>query len=132
MHAFPWFSVLQLFIFVFLIITLMVCFFKPDFLCLTVCAVTAYYIMDTGKAEQHWIRMQFFGLVLSFILDVIWLILMLQPWWGHEHYDGDLEKRIRRYSIVMVFISLFWRIFLIPVYWKISVDFGRLFKGRGD
>ena len=42
---FPWFTVFMYASFVFLILCLLVCFFKPDFLCLTI-AASSYYIVS--------------------------------------------------------------------------------------
>jgi hypothetical protein len=45
------------------------------------------------------------------------------PWWRSAPHDGDMEKSLRRFSIVMTFISIFFRIFVFLIFWKASVDY---------
>lgn len=74
----------------------------------------------------------FFLLFLSVCMDIVWCFLVLPKWWETERYDGDVEKTIRRFNCVTTVISLFVRFFALLMYWKLSVDFNRLFRNRGD
>ena len=45
-------------------------------------------------------------------------------------YDGDVELGLRRYCVIMTYISFVFRIFIILIFWKLSVDFNRLVKSK--
>lgn len=128
---FPWLTILTIMNIFFTLITLMLCFFYPDFLNLTVCALSFYFFYNENT-EQKELRINVFLLIFGFVLDVIYLTCQMKFEWSHLSYDGDVERSVRHYSIVMMFISLIFRFFMIPVYWKVSVDFKRLFRERGD
>jgi len=46
-----------------------------------------------------------------------------------EH--SDVEVSIRRFCATITFLSFVFRIVLVLVTWKISVEFERLYKPRG-
>ena len=47
----------------------------------------------------------------------------MMPWWRPAPYDGDMEQGLRRFAVVMTFISLFFRFFVLIAFWKASVDY---------
>ena len=42
---FPWYTTFMVMTFIFIFLVMLICFFKPDFLCLTI-AATSYYIVS--------------------------------------------------------------------------------------
>ena len=46
-----------------------------------------------------------------------------RPWWRSEKYDGDVERSLRKYSVIMTIISLVLRIFIFFAFWKMSIDY---------
>ena len=40
-------------------------------------------------------------------------------------YDGNVERGIRRFSVIMAIILFIFKIPYLLVYWKMSVDFKR-------
>lgn len=67
-----------------------------------------------------------FGILISLILDIIWLILNQSAWLAHTPYDGDMERGLRKFAIVMTYISLFFRLIVLFAYWKASVDYNTI------
>lgn len=64
--------------------------------------------------------------MLSIIYDIIWMIFNFRRWWRNAPYDGDLELTFRRFTIIVTFISLFFRLFVLLVFWKASVDYNTI------
>ena len=62
-----------------LMLALMVCFYKADFLNLTVCCVAIYILNNadavTGKQDLTKWRLVIFGSVITFVYDVLWFML---------------------------------------------------------
>jgi hypothetical protein len=82
---------------------------------------------------KRWlIRLIAAGLVISWIFDLIWIVIHTSSWWHEVNYDGNLELGMRRFTIIVTFISFFFRIIVFLVFWKISVDFKRLFKSQAQ
>ena len=116
--------------FLYLLITFMLCFYKPDFINLTVVTLAFYLLpfvnlpgLNSPQLKKKVIRICVVLIFFSIIFDIIWLILHTSHWWGTLRYDGDVEKTMRRYSVVMTFISLFFRLWVFLVFWKMSLDY---------
>lgn len=90
-------------------------------------ATLAFYFLENVHMIKRWsFRLLTFGILLSIIFDIIWLVLNQTSWWRSAPYDGDLEKGLRRYSIVMTYISLVFRLIVLLTYWKASVDYNTI------
>jgi hypothetical protein len=106
------------------ILTMLVCFIKTDFINLTVVLIllkTKYYAEDVKRIE---LRMAAFAILLSWIFDLIWMFFHLGAWFSRfnpEH--SDVEVSIRRFCATITFVSFVFRIVLFVVTWKISVEF---------
>ena len=70
------------------------------------------------------------GLILTFIIDLTVMIINFGTMWGEDKEDGGVEIGIRRFTVIMIIISLLVRFLLIPIYWKLSVDFSRVVMGK--
>ena len=47
---------------------------------------------------------------------------------GKLKYDGDVERGVRRFSLLMTYVMVFYKLFVILVLWKASMDFMRIIK----
>lgn len=88
-------------------------------------------LIANPKYTQRWtFRLVVVALIVSWIFDLIWMILHTGSWWGNANHDGDVELGMRRFSIIMTYLSFIFRVIVILVFWKLSVDFNRLVKSR--
>ena len=54
--------------------------------------------------------------------------VILQDMAGKLKYDGDVERGVRRFSLLMTYVMVFYKLFVILVFWKASMDFVRIIK----
>ncbi len=47
-----------------------------------------------------------------------------------DNTDGGVQKGIRKFSLITSYVSFFFRIPLAIVFWKDSLDFEKIVKGR--
>ena len=67
----------------FLIITLLVHFYKADFVNLTACCVAIYLLSFADAGNEKYFRYLVFGIILTFIYDLYWF------WEKNDAYDGE-------------------------------------------
>ena len=49
---------------------------------------------------------------------------------GRLKYDGDLERGVRKFSLIMTYVMVFFKLFVILVFWKASMDFTKIIKNK--
>lgn len=59
---------------VYFVLTVFSCFFRPDFVNVTICVVAAYMLVDTESIQKKTFRNLVFAIVWSFVYDFIWLV----------------------------------------------------------
>lgn len=85
------------------------------------------------RSTKRWLfRVIVISLIISIFTDIIWMIFNTSSWWSRAPYDGDVELVLRRFVIIVTFVSFLFRIPVFLVMWKISVDFDRLFRARHE
>lgn len=128
----PWWDALNTLTIIHIILTMLVCFIKTDFINLTVVLILlkTKYFAEEVKWIELWLAAS--AILLSWIFDLIWMFFHLGAWFSRfnpEH--SDVEVSIWRFCATITFLSFLFRIILFVVTWKISVEFDRLFKPRG-
>jgi len=84
----------------------------------------------------HFFRRWIFRLLVIFIF-ITWVFDIFHLFFLHDSReddegDCDLSKNVRRFSYFFVWISFFFRPIVILVFWKDSLDFIRIIKGRSQ
>lgn len=128
----PWWDALNTLTIIHIILTMLVCFIKTDFINLTLVLMllkTKYYAEEVKWIE---LRMVAFAILLSWVFDLIWMFFHLGSWfsWFNPEHS-DVEVSIWRFCATITFLSFVFRFVLFVVTWKISVEFDWLFKPRG-
>ena len=67
----------------FLIITLLVHFYKADFVNLTCCAIAIYLLSFADAVKEKYFRWLVFAIILTLAYDLYWF------WEKNDAYDGD-------------------------------------------
>jgi hypothetical protein len=128
----PWFKIMQWFNVIYCILTLCTCFIRSDFINLTVCVLICYCVSKLNTLKRWQFRLIVVGLIMSWLSDILWMIFHTSSWWAPANYDGDCELALRRFVVIVTYLSFIFRVFIFLVFWKLSVDFNRLVKGRSD
>lgn len=71
----PWFTLTKIVLGIYTVLTCGVLFFRPDFVNLTVCTAGIFMILNTDKIKRWTFRALVFGIFLSLVYDVVWLLL---------------------------------------------------------
>jgi len=116
----------------FLIVTLLIHFYKADFVNLTVVTVAIYLLTNANDAQQKHFRYLVAGTILSFVYDVFWLILRSGELAGDDEEDGGMEASIRKFSLVMVIVGLVFKVIMTFVYWMASMRFEDIIDERSQ
>ena len=72
------------------------------------------------------------GTILSFVYDVLWLILRFGDLSGEDEEDGGMEASVRKFSLFMTIISLFFKIVMTFVFWMASMRFEDIIDERSS
>ena len=116
---------------IFLLITLLVHFYKADFVNLTICCVAIYLLSFANAMDAKYFRYMVFGIILTFAYDLYWFWEKYGEYSGDgDVIDGGVESKVRRFSLTMAWISFFYKIVMSFVYWKASIDYAAIIDER--
>ena len=116
--------------FIFLIITLLIHFYKADFVNLTVCTVAIYVLSNAKDAQPKHFRYLVAGTIISFAYDIFWMLLRGSDMSGDDEESGNVEAAIRKFSLFMVWIGLVCKVIMTFVYWMASMRFEDIIDER--
>ena len=104
------------------------CLKRTAFLSLTV-GMLALYVLDNPRAIS---RNTFRGLVLliavSWVYDFLWLFIFDSSAAEEDEEDGGNEYKLRRFVRLISFISLIFKVIVVMVFWKDSLDFRNIMR----
>lgn len=114
----------------FTIMTCLVHFYKADFVNLTVCTIAIHLLSNAKDAQPKHFRYLVAGTILSFVYDILWLILRFGDLSGDDEEDGGMEASVRKFSLVMTIISLVFKVIMTFVFWMASMRFEDIIDER--
>ena len=116
---------------IFAILNFMIMMKRPVFLSLSVIVVGLYLTHNTDTIRRRDFRMLVLLLVCSWIYDVFYF-LFLEPSAADEDLeDGGQEYKLRRFIKFVSFFTIFYKAILILVFWKVSMKFRQIVRGKG-
>lgn len=118
--------------FIYLAILLGVCFLRTDFYNLVCCMTGIYFLSFMTDIKKWMIWILLYLVLISFIYDGLWMFAHLIPWWNKMKYDGDVEMKLWKIVIILSFVSIFVRLLVTFVIWKVSVDYSSIVKEEKD
>lgn len=71
----PWFTLTKIVLTIYTIISIMVLFFRTDFINLTVCTAAIYMLNNTDHIKRWTFRVLVLAIFLTWIMDVIWFFI---------------------------------------------------------
>lgn len=114
---------------IYALLTMLVCFYRTDFINITIITWSFYILVNTEEVKKTTFRYLVLGIVVSWMYDLMWLFL--QNWTDDFRYDGGAELGIRKFCLFFSYISFFFRIIVAMVFWKDSMDFNEIIKNSG-
>ena len=127
---FPWARATFIMTILFTIVTCLVHFYKADFVNLTVCTIAIHLLSNAKEAQPKHFRYLVAGIILSFVYDILWLILRSPEMASDTEEDGGVEASIRKFSLVMTIISLVCKFIMTIIYWMASMRFEDIIDER--
>ena len=124
----PWVEILLVSLLVYSFFTCLVCFFRPDFLDLVNWWGGIYLIVYITRATNRDYRYYFFSLLSTLLFDLLFLLFLAAAWWADQHFDGEMEAGMRRYSIVISVVLIFIKIPIVIIFWHTSVHYFELIQ----
>ena len=116
--------------FLFLIVTLLIHFYKADFVNLTVCTVAIHLLQNAKDVQPRQFRYLVAGTILSFVYDVLWMILRGFDMASDNDDEGNVEANLRRFSLTMVWVGLVCKGIMTFVFWMASLRFEDIIDER--
>ena len=105
---------------------------RPCVISLTV-ASTALYVLEYPTAIS---RQTFRGfvllLVISWAYDILTLFFIESSASEEDEEDGGAEYWLRRWTRLFAYITMFYKIIVILVFWKDSHDFRSIVQGKSS
>ncbi len=116
--------------FIFAIVTCLIHFYKADFVNLTVCTVAIHMLSSPKDVKPTQFRYLVAGTILSFVYDIVWLLLRGPDMVGDDEEDGGMEASIRKFSLFMTIIGMVFKVIMTFVYWMASMRFEDIIDER--
>ena len=121
-----WMRLTMIATFIHLVITMLVTFYKYDFLNCTGATIALLLLSDLEKVKPKFFRMLVAALIMSLIYDVFWFMNKWRAYSDEDDEDGGgLERSLKRFSWIMASISFLWKLIMSGVFWKASIDLVR-------
>ena len=128
----PWLMLTKVVTFIFLALTLLVMIKRPAFLSLTVCALAIYVIDNPANISRQTFRGLVLLLAVSWIYDFFWLFFLDVSASEEDEEDGGNEYKLRRFVRLMSYIHLIFKVIVVLVFWKDSLDFRNIIRGKAQ
>ena len=66
-------------------------------------------------------------IVVSWVWDFLYLFIFTSTA-DEDEEDGGMEYSVRRFSRLFSYISFFFRIIVVAVFWKVSLEFSKIIR----
>ena len=128
----PWLLVTKVVVWIFLGLTLIQMLKRNCFLSLTVAAVAIYVLENPASISRQTFR----GLVLliacSWVYDFIQIFIIDSSSSEEDEEDGGNEYKLRRFVRLFTWISLIFKLVVVLVFWKDSLDFRNIIRQKKE
>lgn len=109
-HSVPWFKLTWIMLWVYTGLTILVMYYRPDFINMTVCIVAIYMMFNTDTITKTKFRFLVLGIVISLFYDLFWFIMVHSEYAEEKKTDGSGESGLRKFSLIMSYVSFLFRV----------------------
>jgi hypothetical protein len=121
----PWYLLTVVVLWIYIILTIMACYYRADFLNATICVVSFYMVNEPHQVKKWTFRLLVVGILLSIIYDVLYFLSRdTDP----KRIQGADVSWMISFGYYVTIISFFFKFFVALVFWKDSIDFNRIIK----
>lgn len=124
-----WLPCIQVMLFFMIILNIMACYARPDFLTTLVCTLTIFFLNDTEDINRDKFRSLPLIILISIIYDAIWLFSIQNMQREGAQAEGGLEQPVKQLAIQVAYIAFIFKVssFLIGDFFSsfFSSCFGR-------
>lgn len=127
-----WAKVLEVVLWIYLVLTILSSIIRPDFMSLTCIAIGLLSVGDPYRFGRRTFRIVTAGILTTFVYDLIWLFWLRSS--QAETFEDSGSSGlywIRTFCMTVAYISFFFRIIVIAVFWKVSLNYMSFMKARG-
>lgn len=109
----------------------MTCFsslIRPDFMSLTAVSLGFMTVNFPEMTGRRIFRLVVAFLMVTFVYDLLWLLIIRSSGAEDAEHAGR-GQIIRWFSVINCWLSFLFRIVVIGVFWKVSLNYTRILKG---
>jgi len=125
-----WMEVTVAVTWVLLILTILCMLKRPCMLTLSVSLLALYVLHFPHTISRKTFRGLVALLAASWLYDLIWFLIIDASAADEDLEDGGAEYKIRRFTKFVSWIQLLFKLIVVAVYWKDSLDFRSIVRGR--
>jgi len=114
----PWQKWANILVYVFLVVSSLSMFIRPDFGNVTMACASLYYLVDQNSTDMQW-KITALGLGVFWIFDILWLMVHTIPW---EKGHGSPEDNVRRFTIFISLINIIIKMPMLLVFWNLGIE----------
>jgi len=123
----PWLYFLWNCLLIYLLCSILVMFYKADFINQTIGCCALYMLLHPQETTKTRFRVLVLGILLSIIYDSVWLYLKHgELAEDGKKSDGGALKGIRTFSLAMAYVSFLVRFIIAIVFWRVSREFEKI------
>jgi len=126
----PWLRVTEAVVYIFLLLTLIQMLKRNCFLSLTVATMAIYVLNNPAAISRQTFRGFVLLIALSWVYDFVSLFIIEGSASEEDEEDGGNEFKLRRFVRLFAYISLIFKVIVVLVFWKDSLDFRNIIRQR--
>ena len=126
----PWLRVTEVVVWIFLLLTCIQMLKRNCFLSLTVAALALYVLNNPNTITRQTFRGLVLLIALSWVYDFVSLFLIEGSASEEDEEDGGNEYKLRRFVRLFAYISLLFKVIVVLVFWKDSLDFRNIIRQK--
>jgi len=100
------------------------------FLSITVAALALYVLEFPQSISRQTFRGLVLLLVVSWVYDFLTLFLIDSSASEEDEEDGGNEYKLRRFTRLIAYIALIFKVIVVLVFWKDSLDFRNIIRQK--
>lgn len=105
------------------ILNILVCFSRPDFLTTLVCVLAIFYLNDNDDINRDQFRFLPVLLLISIAYDALWLFYLQDDEKEGQIEEGGILLTIIEFSLTISYVNFFFKFLVFFVLWKVSYNY---------
>ena len=114
----PWIRWANTIVYVFLVVSALSMFIRPDFGNVTMACASLYYLVEPMTTDLQW-KITALGVGVFWLFDILWLMLHVITW---EHGHGSPEDNVRRFAIFISLINIIVKMPMLLIFWNLGIE----------